>query len=283
MMARAVDVHVNSSTSALAGLDHQMPLSSGHSQVTSIDHNVLRRNSRSESLPHTSNEDPLAMASSVLATSLPAHAIATTAAPSINELGNVPISQHTEDSGKQFHRTCSCFSAGVICGSLGNDARDSHFCSMPECSASVIQSNNTATPNSSTEGRIIDSPHVDTLFKDDILQKTIPVVRDVLQSTAKGLDGHLVRDNPIVNNAPQVDARGAGFTDVARDQHNYYINISVCPRASSSTASHKMETADIRDDGLLGRGIRLIVRLIIRLIDTARSFIATNVFHHCSI
>ena len=49
-----------------------------------------------------------------------------------------------------------------------------------EHSRSVLQSYNNDIPNSGTGGHIIDSPHVDTLFEDDIFKNRIPVVRDVV-------------------------------------------------------------------------------------------------------
>jgi len=92
---------------------------------------------------------------------------------------------------------------------------------------SGFESHNAAASSSKTEAHTVNSSKTDTHIENNILKNTIPVVREVLQGAAKGLDAYLPRDN-IVNSAPQLDARGSNFTDVGRDQHqHYHVHLTV--------------------------------------------------------
>jgi len=143
---------------------------------------------------------------------------------------------------------------------------------------SGLQSYNAAAPSSKTEAYTADNPEVDSHMGDNIFKSTIPVVRDLLQGAAKGLDAYLPQDDTVAKNAPQLDARGSSFTDVGRDQHHHYhFHVTACPRASSSTTHHRAETANVTDIGLEPDTFAPLLERGYRLMISARTLIVTSI------
>jgi len=207
---------------------------------------------------------------------------ATTAVLRDNEPGEVACSMCTSEGSRgPIPQKCSSSSckgghSSFDCDKYGT-CPPSLLGGFSEHPPSGFQSYNPAATGSNAEAHSINSPRADTRIEDDILKRTIPVVRDILQGAAKGLDAYLPpRDNIVVNSAPQLDARGSSFNDVGGDQH-YHVHVTFCPHASSSTTHHSAETANVADIGPEPSTFALLLECGYKLMTSARTFITMSV------